>query len=226
MNTETDRLKIKISKAREQLSEETRNSIDSVPWKTFILEMRETKGYSFAQLADLEIETDLLLCGLLSPEQYPKELEARLKISKQETAELVEYMNTRIFKKIREEFVKITEKRKLITAKPEKASPEAQKTDEHFVTEDFRGALKNAGIELLQDHVELETPEQIEKREKTAPNSMPSATVVPPIKILAPTQAKKVSTEYTLNNLSKSEDKKDTKSSYEGGRDPYRIIPE
>src|SRR5688500_2457061 len=112
MNGEIDLLKIKIEKARAALPETTVAAIDAVPWKVKILEMRESKGYSFEQLWDLEIETELLLAGLLNPEDYPKELSRRMNIPMNQARELVNEMNEKVFKKIREEFVKITESKK------------------------------------------------------------------------------------------------------------------
>ena len=78
MENTTDLLQIKIEKAKAQLSDDTLNAINAVDWKAVILSIRETKGYSFEQLGDLETETELLLCGLLSPENYSKELENRM----------------------------------------------------------------------------------------------------------------------------------------------------
>ncbi|OGF03609.1 MAG: hypothetical protein A3H14_01685 [Candidatus Doudnabacteria bacterium RIFCSPLOWO2_12_FULL_49_8] len=101
-----DALQIKIAEAKKNLPEETRRAIDAVPWKTMLLGLKETKGYNFEQLGDLETETELLLCGLLSPEDYPKELSARMNIPRGKADELVEEMNKLVFSKIREELIK------------------------------------------------------------------------------------------------------------------------
>ena len=103
MNDTVDLLQIRIEKAKRQLSEDTLNAIAAVPWQAAILKMRETKGYSFEQLGDLELETELLLCGLVSSQDYPKELENRMKISKAAANELVQEMNREVFSKIKEE---------------------------------------------------------------------------------------------------------------------------
>ena len=111
MNT-VDLLQIKIEKARAELSEESRQAIDAINWKNVIVGMRAEKGYSFTQLEDLELETELLLCGLLNPEDYPKELEKRMQIPKPKIDELVNEMNEKVFSKIREELVKNIERKK------------------------------------------------------------------------------------------------------------------
>lgn len=113
MDDTIDLLQIRIEKAKAQLSEDTLNAIAAVPWQAAILKMRETKGYSFEQLGDLELETELLLCGLLSPEDYPRELESRMKINKAQTNELVNEMNSLVFSKIKEELIKKTERKKI-----------------------------------------------------------------------------------------------------------------
>lgn len=106
-----DLLQIKIEKAKKELPEETLRSIEAVDWKKTILDMRQKKGYSFEQLENLETETELLLCGLLNPADYPKELETRMGLQKPQVNELINELNESIFKKIREEFIKITEKK-------------------------------------------------------------------------------------------------------------------
>ena len=59
MDETVDLLQIKIEQAKAKLSEDTLDAINSVPWQAEILKMRETKGYSFEQLGDLELETEL-----------------------------------------------------------------------------------------------------------------------------------------------------------------------
>ena len=118
MNTPVDLLQIKIEKARAELSEESRSAIDAIDWKNVIVGMRAEKGYSFTQLEDLEIETELLLCGLLNPEDYPKELEKRMGIPKPKVDELVNEMNKKVFERIREELVKNIERKKMSSETP------------------------------------------------------------------------------------------------------------
>src|SRR5688572_14075573 len=108
-----DLLKIKIEKAKSQLSEDTLNAISAVDWKAVILGMRTTKGYSFEQLETLEIETELVLCGLVNPADYPRELEKRMQISRAEVNELVNDMNTLVFAKIKGELIKNAERKKI-----------------------------------------------------------------------------------------------------------------
>ena len=123
MNTTVDLLQIKIEKARAELSEESRQAIDAINWKNVIVGLRAEKGYSFTQLEDLELETELLLCGLLNPEDYPKELEKRMGIPRPKIDELVNEMNEKVFKKIREELTKNIERKKTSEEKMAEEQP-------------------------------------------------------------------------------------------------------
>jgi len=61
----------------------------------------------------------VILSGLISPEDYPKELEKRLGISGATVSELVNEMNDLVFKKIKEELIKNTERKKIFANKTE-----------------------------------------------------------------------------------------------------------
>lgn len=104
MNPTTDTLEIQIAKAKALLSQESRNAIDAVNWKQIIEGMG--KKYSISQLEALETETELLLCGIVSTIDFPKELEARMKIPKVEVSMLLSEMDRLIFKKMQEELEK------------------------------------------------------------------------------------------------------------------------
>ncbi len=199
-----DLLQIKIEKAKENLSEETLRSINAVDWKKAIIDMRGRKGYSFEQLEDLEIETELLLCGLESPDDYPKEVERRLGLSKVQTADLMRELNASIFQPIREEFIKISE-----AEKPEKEEKPAP---------------------LQRDDTPIETPAEILKNleEKELPAGPAPKPVFAP-KLSAPFKAPIRTTEYTLGNLSKRVEPAAAAPKPEVPKpklDPYREIPE
>ncbi len=131
MDTPIDMLQVKIEKAREALPRETRHAIDSVDWRAIILGMREKKGYSFEQLEDLELETELLLCGLLNPTDYSKELEERLKIPRSQVDLLVNEMNEFIFKKIKDELIKNSQRAEVFVKKESFDNANIIETDRH-----------------------------------------------------------------------------------------------
>jgi len=215
-----DLLQIKIEKAKSELPEDTQNAINAVDWKAVIMEMRQKKGYSFEQLGDLELETELLLCGLLDPRDYPRELENRMEISRREADELVGDMNKLVFTKIREELIRNTERKKIFEGKkkPEVKNgatvagwPLMNKGETHVLNE--------AGIDILPSPVPADTSK------KTDPLGQKFSTVV---------QNQMVKTEHSPENLTPAKnagsplgtDEKNLAPAYPNGTDPYRLPPE
>ena len=214
-----DLLQVKIDQAKAKLSEDTLEAIAAVPWQAEILKMRETKGYSFEQLNDLEIETELLLCGLVAPADYPKELENRMKINKAQANELVLEMNTLVFSKIKEELIKRTERKTTATSKNSEEKNDAQ-------------VLNTAGIEIVPEKLELGTAEQsTESREEVLKKvEKPEPTTVPPIlaqKLSGSFQIPSVKTEHFLENITKTPPPTPASPKVEKPLiDPYRELPE
>jgi hypothetical protein len=231
MTDETiDLLQIKIEKAKAGLSPETISAIATVDWKAAILGLRATKGYNFEQLGDLELETELLLCGLLNPADYPKELENRMKISGAEANELAKEMNDLVFKKIREELIKNTGRKNIFENKTN-------------MVEEKKGVdiLKSAGIEIMPN---LSTTAELPSASAPSVITMPSreemlkkiekpeVIIKPEIqstlgqKISKPLQIPMVKTEYTLDNLSKNTNSvPQAPKDYSKTKDPYRLSP-
>jgi len=204
MDEVIDLLKIKIEKAKRELSFETVNAIDAVDWKAAILGLRSKYGYNIEQLGDLELETELLLCGLVTPENYPKELENRMKIPRAKANELVNEMNDLVFKKIREELIKNTERKKIFGKNsPLKEYPLGggepipairtslgQSTTEIVDAHEDTSVLHSVGIEIIPGKLELVAPhlekpaenredmlKNIEKSETVRPVNVPGAPV-------------------------------------------------
>jgi len=194
-----DLLQIKIEKAKAQLSEDAKNSINAVDWRAAVLGMREKKGYSFEQLENLEIETELVLCGLLSPENYPKELENRMHLSKIEVNDLIKEMNFLVFTKIKEHLIKNVEEKKVFTNDTE--------TEEKNNTK----ILNSAGIEIIPEKLEeIMTPPPILAQ-----------------KLSGYVKNEIVETDHSLNNLTQSNAPiSPSPSNKKPAIDPYREIPE
>jgi hypothetical protein len=250
MDNTLDLLQIKIENAKKQLPEETLAAIAAVPWQAEIIKMRETRGYSFEQLGDLELETELLLCGLLSPKDYPKELQNRMKISAGAANDLMEEMNKLVFSKIKEELIKGTEGKKIV----EKETNQEEENIQIF---------KNHGIEILGES-DLNPPLLAKegagggnlKEEPPRPSGTPpqkggeetlpvpekleiGGSVISPSpsqgeglgvrsvptimaqKMSGPVQTETVQTEHSLENITKTNTKVGIPKP-----DPYREIPE
>jgi len=101
---ETNTLQMKILEAKKEMSGKSLAAIDAVNWHQIILGMN-TK-FNSEQIDTLQTETELLLCGLVSSIDFPKELETRMMISRAEVEKLLDDMNNQIFKKMQEELEK------------------------------------------------------------------------------------------------------------------------
>jgi len=99
-----DSLQIQIDEARALLRKESREAIDAVNWKYVIQGINEK--YSAEQIEDLTLETELLLCGLLKTEDYSKELQTRMVLTRGEVDLLLNQLDESIFKKIQAELEK------------------------------------------------------------------------------------------------------------------------
>jgi hypothetical protein len=212
---EIDALQIRIEKAKADLPQETLQAINAVDWRNALLEIKAKKGFSIEKLEDLELETELMLCGLSNPSNYEKEIRERLDLSPMEAKDIVTEMNDKVFKKIRDAFAKIME---------EKNSKIEQKVQIPETKEDM-SVLKQAGIEVIdnqkiqndfinkeekEDNIgdldranmlnEVENPELIKKTMPTmVMQKLSSSFNIPTTK-----------TEYSLDNMTKEGDKKTT----------------
>ncbi|HNW71386.1 MAG TPA: hypothetical protein PKZ36_01235 [Candidatus Paceibacterota bacterium] len=234
MDKPIDLLQIKIERAKESLPKETLKAINSVDWRAFILALREKKGYSFEQLEDLEIETELLLCGLLSIENYPKEIEERLKIPKPQVDLLINEMNESVFKKIREELIKNTEKEELFVRKEEKIEQKQviQTGIDPTINKSESNILNKAGISIIERAEEIAPPSNTEVKKENPiekPVEKPVESI-PSQKLAGSFQIPMTKTEYSLNNKQNVQknltaEKEQTEKIKLSKIDPYRLDP-
>lgn len=244
MDETIDLLQIRIEKAKSSLPKETQMAIDAVDWKDVILGMKSKKGYNLEQLEDLELETELLLCGITNPNDYPKELETRLKIPRAQVDELINELNELIFKKIREELIKITEKNKMLETVPVKTREEEIFNPKEAIKKDETQTLNSAGIEITEPSIiptinkeasmetrddmlqKVERPELITKELEVEKKEIPPAT--PFSKLSGSFVMPTVKTEYSLGNISKTTVKptQPTTSNTVPRVDPYRMSPD
>lgn len=205
MQNQADLLQIKIERAKALLPEETVNAIAAVDWRAAILELRAKRGYTFEQLWDLEIETELVLCGLVKPEDYPRELADRMKIGRREANEVVNEMNSLVFEKIKEEMIKNAERKKAFSKN--EGVPANPPFPEYSLE-------RGGNVSTLPR--ELATPEEGNKKEEAHPILIQ--------KIAGPFKNPMVKTDYSLKNLQPSTPQNGTipKKSI----DPYRELPE
>lgn len=195
-----DLLQVKIEKAKSELPQVTQDAISAVDWRVAILGLRAKKGYDFEQLGNLETETELVLCGLLSPADYPRELEKRMRISRTDADKLVAEMNELVFKKIREELIKNIEREK---------SPENKTkiSTENILENQDTQILNSTGIEIVPESLELPAPIKPAESRQEIINKIERPEVVHPIlaqKMSGSFQMPMTKTEHTPENLTSS----------------------
>ncbi len=196
MEDTIDLLKIKIEKAKDSLSPETRAAIDSVSWRQVIYDMRNRRKFNISQLEDIELETELVLSGLTNPEQYPSELQARLKISKNEIDSLVQEMNELVFKPIRSELIKRIHRSDILSKKI---------TPNKIGTEDLK---------------QIDEPAPANNLEAKKEDSILIRTILSQ-KLSNTHSSPHTKTEYTVANISKKEESGQVNK----WQDPYRVNP-
>ena len=212
---EIDALQIRIEKAKADLPQETVQAINTVDWRQALLDIKNKKGFSIEKLEDLELETELMLCGLSNPSNYEKEIRERMSLSPTEAKDIVNEMNDKVFKKIRDAFAKIMEE------KNSKIENEIKVSE----TKEDVSVLKQAGIEVIDSQeIQNDFVNKEEKEENVGDldraNMLNEVENPELIKKTAPTMAmQKLSssfnipttkTEYSLDNMTKEGDKKTT----------------
>lgn len=200
MNNDIDLLQIKIERAKESLPKDVLSSINSVDWKTVIATMKDKNKYSISQLEDLELETELLLCGLISPEKYHDEVKKRMGISEMETQTLINEMNERVFKRIREDYIQRTSR-----MNPE---PKTEKIPEKV---GFVEKEKNTeSVKKLDVHPENEPQKEQNQNSEKIEHALASKILTQTFKI------ESKNTDHSIGNTQKQQPK----------INPYREIPE
>ncbi len=107
MEKEKDLLQSKIEETQAKLPKASLEAIGFVDWKNLLSQIGKRNKYNPEQLSDLEMETELLLSGLMNPNNYPKELEERLAITSKDAEILINEINRTIFEKIKEKLIEL-----------------------------------------------------------------------------------------------------------------------
>lgn len=177
MEKTIDTLQPIIIEARNNLTRETRESIDSVNWKLIILEM--AGKYNEEQLVTLETETELLLCGILSPEEYQKELGSRMMLTKEEVSLLLEEMDKLIFKKIQGEL-----ERKLAQQNIDVPVSSENSVFENNIRENSKTIIETKKGEIIKDEDAVPLPPYAAKKiEQTIESGMEKQKEIPKVEV-------------------------------------------
>lgn len=108
MDSETEKI---IKKQMEKLPAEIRNLFTDPELSNKILAIGKKNGIiNIEQLGILQTETNLMMLGLVHPDEYPNELKNRLNINEERLNNIIKDVNQQIFKGIREKLKEAYEK--------------------------------------------------------------------------------------------------------------------
>lgn len=146
-NSETEEIKIdqKLDKRFEKLPQDIENIVEKSNYQTTLYAVAKEHNLTVIQMEALEKAVANLITGTIPPDEFENYLQKNLDLPREVVGEIVNEINEKIFKKIREELVKNTERQKIIAK------------DEEDAADDIK-ILNAAGIEIVPSHNPLETP--------------------------------------------------------------------
>lgn len=100
-----DKLRKSFEEQLVYLPEINQQALKSFDWATELLSIGKNYGLHIDQLEDLQVETMLVMVGLVQVKDYPNELIMRLAISPSEANRIIEQVNDRIFTPIHDYIV-------------------------------------------------------------------------------------------------------------------------
>ncbi|HQV64667.1 MAG TPA: hypothetical protein PKZ56_00290 [Candidatus Paceibacterota bacterium] len=92
-----EKLKQQFEEQLIYLPDINQQALKSFDWATQLLSIGHQYGLHIDQLEDLQMETMMLLVGLISPEQYPDHLTEKLAVSPTEISKIIEQINHQVF---------------------------------------------------------------------------------------------------------------------------------
>jgi len=100
-----EKLKQQFEEQLVYLPDINQQALKSFDWATQLLSIGHQYGLHIDQLEDLQIETMMLLVGLVSPDQYPDHLTEKLAVSPTEITKIIGQINEQIFSPIHDYIV-------------------------------------------------------------------------------------------------------------------------
>lgn len=166
------------------LPEVNQRALRSFDWTTELIAIGKQHGLHIDELEDLQIETMLVLVGLVAPDDYESELINRLAISPAEAGKIIADINTHVFIPIHDYIINET------TPKNVSINPNPVPVND----------LERVGISITQDDQPVTTPtgplarvggsvlnQKISSPSNSTPlQFQPGAPIVPPVQSPTP----------------------------------------
>lgn len=135
INNMNDKLRQSFEEQLVYLPEINQQALKSFDWATELLSIGKNYGLHIDELEDLQVETMLVMVGLVQVKDYPNELINKLAISPAEANKIITQVNDRIFQPIHDYIVN--------------GGPKVPSTP--------KGVMESAGFEITDDDAPLVT---------------------------------------------------------------------
>ena len=201
-----------IQKKFESLPEDLKWAVMAANVDENIIDIGQAQGLNVEQMGQLSLETHMVMFGFTHPDKFEESVKNTLKLPDEKIHAIVNMVNEKILKEIREKAIGSSSK-----------EPTKTETPTEINTNDTQ-ILDSAGIQLVNEPTSLNSASE-EKLKKDMHGILAQ-------KLSAPVQIPITKTEHTLDNLTKASgglsqpnaQKEVPKSGY--AVDPYRIPPE
>jgi hypothetical protein len=139
----------------ELLPEELQKVIQSSDYQTKLFDIAKKNKWTYEQLGILEMETTMVLLGMINPNNYQAELASELEKSPVEITAAVTDIKTQVFDPIRASLMK------LYTEAPEAETPAEEAK---ITTENEKAVLEKSGITLEEGKSALASPSVVSEK--------------------------------------------------------------
>lgn len=206
---EESNIEPKLDERFEKLPLETRNIITQSNYRAILYNIAKEYNLNVEQTGILETFTTNLVTGAIRPDEFENSLKKNIGLPLETVGKLANDINEGIFKKIREELVKGTERKKSLL--------DSEKIDTSI--------LNQAGIEIVPARKAYTGKES--KETLPVPEKLELTTILAQ-KLSGPSRIPITKTEYSLNNITKTTSipVPQAPKAYPKNADPYRLIPE
>lgn len=154
-----------INEHLEKLPPYIGESLKHIPWGNEILQIGKKYGIHVDQMGDLQLETMMVLVGIVHPDEYPNSLRHILNLPEEKIAGIVKDVNERILKTIRQELINYVEQQNSETEEIfEKTGIELDAEEVPAVDREMqigptvapleRDILEHSGVEVDEGYVE------------------------------------------------------------------------
>ena len=203
----------KLDKRFNNLPEEIQKTIIELDYHKRLYDIAKNNKLTISQIGILEEVATNVITGYISPDKFEEKLKEKIEISAEQITKVVAEINNQILKQIREKMEKVYANK-----------PKNTFNDIRPVPKSDINVLNQAGITIIK-------PELNSLELKSGNTAEAKATPILGQKLDTNFKSTTVKTEYSFNNLSKTQEKGSENATipikaYPPKADPYRLSPD